>query len=143
MPDGLRLTLAAVMPEKLRTWTDRLNWAMTDRGVKNAELARACNIERASITEWRNGKTKDPKLAPFFAACTKLKVRPRWLALGELPIDPLPDDAVQQPSMTTLLTEIARALADLNEEDQRKVLEIVLRMPQADRRPTRATAAAR
>lgn len=143
MPDVARLRLAPFMPHrKLRTWNARLDWAMEDRNVKNADLARACKIERASITEWRNGKTKDPKLAPFFAACAKLKIRPRWLALGEEPIDPLPDDAVQPPSLTELLIEIAAALAKRSEEDQRRVLEVVMRLPEeSGRRPPFVAAA--
>jgi transcriptional regulator with XRE-family HTH domain len=129
------------MARKLTTWNQRLDWAMERRGVKNADLARACNIQRASITEWRDGTTKDPKLAPFFAACVKLRVRPRWLALGEEPIDPRPDDAPPQIPLPELIELVAKALARRSEDDQRRVLEIVLRMPEDVPLPGKARAA--
>ena len=118
----------------LSTWNDRLNWAIQARGVKKAELARACGVERASVQEWTDGKTKDPKLGPFFAACVFLRVRPRWLALGDGPVDPLPDDApypAPPPPMTDLLLELAARLKNLGEDDQRRILELIMRMPEA------------
>lgn len=144
MPYRDMANLALHMPRaKLSTWNERLSWAMSDREVRNAELARACKIERASVTEWRNGKTKDPKLAPFFAACEFLRIRPRWLALGEEPIEPLPDDAVQHPTLPALLAQIAEALAHHTEEEQRRVLEIVLHLPASSESSKRPFAIAR
>lgn len=78
------------MAAKLKTWNERLVWALERRKVRKAELARACGIERSSVQEWADGKTGDPKLAPFFAACDYLRVQPRWLALGEGPVDTAP-----------------------------------------------------
>lgn len=58
--------MRTAMKSAMKTWNERLNWALKERRMTKAELARACGVERASITEWTNGKTKDPKLVPFF-----------------------------------------------------------------------------
>jgi transcriptional regulator with XRE-family HTH domain len=130
------------MRTNLKTWNERLVWALKDRDVSKSELARACKIERASMTEWTNGKTRNPQLAPFFAACVKLRIRPRWLALGEPPVDALPGGSTVAV-WTELLTAIAEQLTRLSEQDQRIVLKLVSAM-QAEGvpRPIRATAGA-
>jgi transcriptional regulator with XRE-family HTH domain len=144
------------MGGKLRTVNERLLWAMQHnnkgerraRRVANAELAKACGVRRASVQDWLNGKTKNLRLEYFFGACDYLNVRPRWLALGEEPVAPLPDDSPQPPVIgaewTALLTELARLLARRSEDNQRRVLEIVMQMPEAmAQRPTARRAAAR
>lgn len=112
------------MRTNLKTWNDRLVWALKERRMSKAELARACGIERASVTEWANGKTKDPKLAPFFKACDALQVRPRWLALGEYPIEPLPADTVRY-SRDNMLETVTRLAEQLSAAEQRSVLNIL------------------
>jgi transcriptional regulator with XRE-family HTH domain len=102
------------------SWNDRLTLALRIRGVTKAELARACRIERASVTEWANGKTKDPKLVPFFLACDKLRIRPRWLALGEGPMEL--SDLSMRESLVETITQLAERLSTA---DQRQVLHIL------------------
>lgn len=92
--------------------------------MTKAELARACGVERASITDWTNGKTKDPKLAPFFKACDALQVRPRWLALGEYPIEPQSTDRPPHGRESVLET-VTRLAEQLSIAEQRSVLEIL------------------
>lgn len=132
MPYGVASTLAAprgrrlcpMSTRRLLTWNDRLNWALHERGMSKAALARACGIERASVTEWTNGKTKDPKLQPFFLACDALRLRPRWLALGEGPIEPRPVDH-HIAKHETLVETVARLAEELSNADQRRVLNIL------------------
>lgn len=124
MPYGAAATVRARMRTKLKTWNERLNWALEDRRITKAELARACGIERASMTEWTNGKTKDPKLAPFFKACDALRVRPRWLALGEYPIDPQPVDTARY-SRGEMIETVTRLAEQLSAAEQRSVLNIL------------------
>lgn len=116
------------MRTRLRTWNDRLNWALKERRMTKAELARACGVERASITEWTNGKTKDPKLAPFFKACDALQVRPRWLALGEYPIEPLAADTGRY-SREEMISTVTRLAEQLSAAEQRSVLSILQSQP--------------
>lgn len=124
MPYPGTATIAPQMPPRYRTWNERLNWALRDRGVTKAELARACDIERASVTEWTNGKTKDPKLRPFFLACDLLKVRPRWLALGEGMPDLAPSDSPKHHHESVVDT-ITRLAEHLSVAEQRNVLNIL------------------
>lgn len=112
------------MSPRLSTWNERLNWALRERGMTKAALARACKIERASITEWTNGKTKDPKIQPFFLACDALGIRPRWLALGEGPIEPAPHFTDRHHEETVVET-VARLAEQLSSSDQRRVLNIL------------------
>jgi transcriptional regulator with XRE-family HTH domain len=123
MPYDGAATVRATMARSIRTWNERLNWALRERGVSKSELARACKIERASVTEWTNGKTKDPKLSPFFLACDTLRINPRWLALGEGPIEPPLADTFDG---SETIVETIRRLADhLSDAEQRHVLRIL------------------
>lgn len=124
IPYGIGATVRTQMRTRLKTWNDRLNWALHDRRISKAELARACGVERASVTDWTNGKTKDPKLVPFFKACDALQVRPRWLALGEYPIDLLLADRVPYPRESVLET-VTRLAEQLSVAEQRSVLNIL------------------
>lgn len=92
--------------------------------MSKSALARACGVERASVTEWTNGKTKDPKLAPFFLACDALHLNPRWLGLGQGPIEPLPEHA-GPGRHETLVETVARLAERLSNADQRRVLNIL------------------
>jgi transcriptional regulator with XRE-family HTH domain len=128
-PNARRLTVSSSrrgpMPARtLVTWNDRLNWALKQRGVSKAALARSCGVERASITDWTNGKTKDPKLVPFFLACDTLRLQPRWLAIGEGPIEPITDSA-DSGRHESLLQTVARLAEQLSSADQRRVLTIL------------------
>lgn len=114
--------------KKAETWNDRLNGLLEERSVRPAKLARACKMTRASVNEWTKGTTKNPKLDNFFAACDALKVRPRWLALGDLPMEPLPDDA--PPPFTELVYRIAEMLELRSESAQRKILELLKDIPE-------------
>lgn len=124
MPYGRAATVPALMRTKHKTWNERLNWALEKRRMKKSELARACGVERASITDWTNGKTKDPKLAPFFRACDALQVRPRWLALGEYPVEPMPADSGHY-SRSEMLETVTRLAEQLSAAEQRSVLNIL------------------
>lgn len=50
--------------------------------VSGVELAAACKLSTASISDWRTGKTKTIEGSNLIAASKRLGVRPEWLANG-------------------------------------------------------------
>lgn len=64
---------------------DRLDIAMRDASVIAADLARACGIKPASVSDWITGKTKTIKGANLLAAARLLGVTPEWLSTGRGP----------------------------------------------------------
>lgn len=51
--------------------------------IKNADLARAIKVSRATITDWRLGKTKTINGANAFALANYFKVNAEWLQTGK------------------------------------------------------------
>jgi hypothetical protein len=51
-------------------------------GIKNVDLAAACNVRPPSSFNWASGKTKQIKGATLLLAAKALGVRPQWLATG-------------------------------------------------------------
>lgn len=126
------------MAAKAKTWNQRLTGLLKERDIKAAALARRCKMSRQSMNGWTSGDTKNPRLDNFFAACDALNVRPRWLALGQLPLEPQPDDA--PPPFTELVIQIAEMLEQRSERAQRAIFELLEGIePEPDSRPTDAT----
>lgn len=50
--------------------------------VSGIELAAACGLSPASISDWKTGKTKTIEGSNLIAASKRLGVRPEWLANG-------------------------------------------------------------
>lgn len=65
------------------TIAERLNEALKDAAKKPADLARACSISAAAVSEWLSGQTKGLKPANLSAAAQFLGVQTDWLATGE------------------------------------------------------------
>jgi transcriptional regulator with XRE-family HTH domain len=126
------------MAKKPATWTERFLWALEQRSMKPGTLARVCKISRASMTEWTNGQTKNPRLDNFFAACDELGIRPRWLALGDPPIEPQSDDA--PPPFSERVMRIAEMLERRPVSAQQTVLDLLRQIPERaeQERPTDA-----
>jgi transcriptional regulator with XRE-family HTH domain len=62
--------------------SERLERAMKQAGVSQAELARACKVKPPSVHGWLNGKAKFMRAENLLAAAKRLKVSQDWLATG-------------------------------------------------------------
>lgn len=74
----------------MTTWSERLAEVLQERGITQAELARAADVAAPSVNVWiRGGKgkgtTHDMRAMDMLRACEALGVRPRWLMFGENP----------------------------------------------------------
>lgn len=68
----------------MSTLTERLEIAMNlPPKKKAADLARACGVKAASVSDWMSGKTKKLEGANLLMAAEFLDVEPWWLATGE------------------------------------------------------------
>lgn len=65
----------------METVTGRVGCAMFARGVKQADLARACGISESAVSQWF-GRNGSPKLEHLYPLADYLRVCPRWLATG-------------------------------------------------------------
>lgn len=63
--------------------SDRLKLAMTEANAKPADLARACGVSTASVSDWLSGESKSIKAANLLKAAKFLNVSPDWLATGQ------------------------------------------------------------
>lgn len=67
---------------------DRILEALQDRagdGVTRSDLARACGVKPASVSQWISGSTKSIRQDHLVKAADFLGVNIRWLAVGEGP----------------------------------------------------------
>jgi transcriptional regulator with XRE-family HTH domain len=67
---------------------DRILEALQDRasdGVTRSDLARACGVKPASVSQWVSGSTKSIRQDHLVKAADFLGVNIRWLAVGEGP----------------------------------------------------------
>ena len=67
---------------------DRIVEALKDRkgdGITRSDLARACGVKPASVSQWISGSTKSIRQDHLVKAADFLGVNIRWLAVGEGP----------------------------------------------------------
>lgn len=87
----------------------RLQLAMKEVGISQAELARACGVKPPSVHGWLSGKSKFLRGENLLAAARALNVSQEWLATGKGPMllelrgEEIPgsqgnEDVVQQPT---------------------------------------------
>lgn len=89
----------------MKTWHDRLNYALEEAGVKPAELARACKVSTASVSEWCNGITKDLKSNNADKVCRFLGIRYYWLMAGKGPMHPGEEENQQHDHTANRISE--------------------------------------
>ncbi|MBP8812344.1 MAG: helix-turn-helix transcriptional regulator [Laribacter sp.] len=70
----------------------RLQLAMREAGISQAELARACGVKPPSVNGWLSGKSKFLRGENLLAAAKALNVSQAWLATGKGPMHPRPDE---------------------------------------------------
>lgn len=84
----------------METLKDRINSALEASDLKNAaELARACNVSAASVSDWTTGRTTSLKGKTLVLAAKALNVSERWLASGKGPRE---RDAAPEPEVTVI-----------------------------------------
>lgn len=64
-------------------WNDRLLQARDAVGASNTDIAKACKVSNASVTDWMNGETKKIDANNLLAVCKLLKVSPFWVMGGD------------------------------------------------------------
>lgn len=65
------------------TLAERIAARRKELGLRQEDLADAAGVSKAAVSQWERGETKSLKLENFFAIADKLRVAPRWLALGQ------------------------------------------------------------
>lgn len=74
----------------------RLRYARKElRKLTQPKLALAAGVKQPSVSELETGETKDISGPTLIALSKALRVRPEWLALGELPIEPTPESSLK------------------------------------------------
>lgn len=66
----------------MSTLSDRVAAALSQSGLSQAELARACKVSPVSVNDWLSGKTKSMKAETAIAAAKALGVSASWLTHG-------------------------------------------------------------
>lgn len=73
----------------MKRTTDTLAQRLLERrlelGLTQAEVADAAGISEMAVSYWETGKTKNLRLEHLFKVADFLKVRARWLGIGDGP----------------------------------------------------------
>jgi transcriptional regulator with XRE-family HTH domain len=69
----------------MSTINDRVAETITQSGRSQADLARAIGVSRATVNDWKNGRTKNLRMENLFALADALGISARWLAIGKGP----------------------------------------------------------
>lgn len=87
------------------TLSERIKLAMKGPPkVSGVQLARACVVSGASVSDWKTGKTKSIEGANLTKAAECLKVRAKWLAEGVGPMRDtvFPQHQISEPTPAAL-----------------------------------------
>ncbi|HTD90923.1 MAG TPA: hypothetical protein VK663_09690 [Burkholderiales bacterium] len=104
-----------------RNFAERIQWAIDQEGVTQADLAKHLKISTAGMSEWFTGITKNPKLLNARRAAQFCKVSSWWLAIGEgSPYDGI-DSEYDGISGHDLL--IAKGLSEVDDSGLRGTVE--------------------
>jgi SOS-response transcriptional repressor LexA len=72
----------------MKTLAERMKAALDEAGAIPADLARACDVTAASVSNWLSGETKSLKSATAMRAAGFLRVNQAWLTEGRGPMKP-------------------------------------------------------
>lgn len=62
---------------------ERIKELRGNLGMSQTELAAACKVSRAAVTQWESGQTKGLRPENLITAADKLQTTPRWLVTGK------------------------------------------------------------
>lgn len=65
------------------TIAKRIAASLASKGMTRAELARACGVTKAAVTQWMSSETKALKASSIIAIANALDVSPAWLETGK------------------------------------------------------------
>lgn len=60
---------------------------MEVRGFSMAELARRAKVRPNTLTNWKSGRTANPRKNDIASVCQALRIRPEWLLLDQGPME--------------------------------------------------------
>lgn len=83
---------------------------------KQGDIATYCGVTPGSITQWKNGQTKNLKFDNLFRLADLTGFSPRWLAIGEGPERSAELPGVQLTSSETALLAIFRGMPQDKQE---------------------------
>ena len=115
------------------SFKDRLKYATTRASRKQVDIARKLGVQKATVSRWFNGKTKNMKATHLLATAKFLGVSVNWLEYGEgkmvlsakESLPQLSDDAILlshqfmelNPNRKVLVREFLVALTSLENAD--------------------------
>ena len=116
----------------METFAERLQHAMDDAGLTQAELSRRANISRASVSLYLSGQTKMPTNSVMYRIARALSVDKDWLS-GVTPknkkqVVTIPEGADINRLFEMLLEDqqvhIVSEMNDLVQENKRQLEEL-------------------
>ena len=115
--DGIR---GFCYPYNMESINDRLRQLLAEDPRSDAAIARAIGVSRATIGDWKKGRTKDFKLENLFAIADELNVSARWLATGKGPM--------RDPLQTPKISSVIDALSTVSPTTQDAIAEMVMKI---------------
>lgn len=100
----------------LLSFSERLEYALKQEGVKPTNLATHLNVSRAAVSYLLSGQSKSMRPDHLARAAKFLDVRIEWLAIGEQPMRP------------RLLSEQQQALLDYSDHVSKETMSAILRL---------------
>ena len=71
------------LPAKLNTIGQRLSYLMETRGMRQTDLAEACDITQAAVSNLITSDTRKPNATTLMRIAAALQANPLWLLTGE------------------------------------------------------------
>ncbi len=93
-----------------------------DSGRMQKDIADYCGVSPGSVTQWKNGQTKNLKFDNLYRLADLTGFSARWLAIGEGPERSVELPGVQLTSHESALLSIYR---DLTQEQQEMLFGII------------------
>jgi transcriptional regulator with XRE-family HTH domain len=98
------------------SFATRLKEARKAAGLKQRELAQACGLTNRAVSAWEKGRADGMLAKHLSCVAEKLRVDPRWLAMGD----------IGNSNPPTALSEILRGLESLSSDQQEAVRNLIL-----------------
>ncbi|MBF0437208.1 MAG: helix-turn-helix domain-containing protein [Magnetococcales bacterium] len=95
---------------------ERLKLARQLAGISQAKLAEAAGCTRVAVTMWESGTTKKIDAMLLVRASKALNVRPEWLALGEEPMHPFPEEEFAMVPLHEVVASLGRGQENYSEQ---------------------------
>jgi transcriptional regulator with XRE-family HTH domain len=102
------------------TMGERIKTLREEKGWSQSELARRVGVERAAVSQWESGQTKELKGKNLDAVCRELECRSAWLISGKGPRQEQAqvndDKALYLSEKQRLLVEYIKRMSDAEQE---------------------------